>query len=318
MKLLRVISNLLRFDRTNWTALALCVFAAAIFWVFNALNKPYSTTLSLPLKVEFDEQRFATKEQIPPRLPVNVTGIGWELLRKTLGQKTTPITLSLERPQEVRRIPGASLAPQIASQLGGLQLNYVVLDTLRLSIESRVTRNLKLTADASRVSFRNGVGRTSPVVVLPDSVTLQGPASYVLTLPDSLIIQVPPRRVTATYRESLEVLIAHSEFILRDPPVAEVMFEVGPMVDWDCLIPLGLSRTSRLIADRDSVSLTLRIPRKDQERVPADAASISVSFSEPVWSTGDTAWIQPRIVGLPPYASLVRIDSIRLRKKLAR
>ncbi len=318
MKFLRVISNLLRFDRTNWTALALCVFAATVFWAFNALNKEYSTNLSLPLRVEFDEQRFASAERIPARLTVNVTGIGWELLRKNLGQKVPQIAIPLERPQEVRRIPGATLAPHVISQLGSLRLNFVVLDTLRLSIEPRVTRKLKLTADIQQVSFRPSMGRTGPVVVLPDSVLLEGPASFLQALPDSVVIQVPQRRVSANYRESLEVLLDHREFIIRNPPVAEVMFEVGLFVEWNSKVAMPVSRGSAYTVDRDSVQLTLRLPRQDQDRLVTDALAIGAHLPEVDFASRDSVWALPRLTGVPSYASVTHVDSVILRKKSVR
>ena len=313
MRFLRVISNLLRFDRTNWTALTLCLFAAAVFWIFNALNKDYSTNLSFPLLVEFDQSKYAVAEHIPAKLTVNVHGNGWELLRKSLGQKVPIVSIPLERPTEIRRIPGAALAPQVMSQLGSLQLNYVVLDTLRLFVEPRTSRKLKLAADVTQVAFRNNQGRISPVVVLPDSIQLEGPASYIHALADSILIVVPPRRITASYRENLEVRMDKSEFIQRNPPVVEVMFEVGPVITMTRQLPLILPRN--LLTSADSLSITLRIPGRDEARFDIDFSAITVSLPEIKLAKGDTVRVLPRLFGLPDYASVLRMDSVELRSR---
>ena len=68
MNFFRAISDLLRFDRTNWKALALCFFAAAVFWMFNALNKNYATNLRLPLEFEFDNTKYIAVEPLPASL----------------------------------------------------------------------------------------------------------------------------------------------------------------------------------------------------------------------------------------------------------
>lgn len=315
MRFFRVISNLLRFDRTNWTALTLCLFAAALFWIFNALDENYSSNLSLPLRLEFDQEKYATAERIPAKLAVNVNGKGWELLRNSLGQKVPVISIPLERPTEVRRIPGAAVAPLVASQLGSLQLNFVVLDTLRLHIEHRASRKLKLVADISRVTYRNNLGPISAPVVVPDSIQLEGPASYLEELGDEVVIQVPPIRVSASYRQSLEVQLDKNEFILRNPPVADVLFDVAPVVEISRRLRLPAPRLATLVASEDSVNVTLRIPGRDQDRFQTDFESVIVFIPDLNLAKGDTVRLLPRFVGLPDYAQVLHVDSVEVRRR---
>lgn len=304
----------MRFDRTNWKALALCLFAAAVFWIFNALNKNYSTNLSLPLRLEFDQIKYATAEPIPGRIMVNVSGNGWELLRKNLGQKVPVITLPLERPTETHRIPGSALAPQVVSQLGSLQLNFVVMDTLRLKIETRVSRKIPLVADISRITFKKNFGKISPVVILPDSVLLEGPKSFVESLADSIIINVSSNRVGSHFRESLEVVVDHGEFIARNPPVAEVLFEVGPILEVQRSLVLTAPKGPGFEFDPDTVVCTLLIPEKNQERFQSDGAAMAAAFPSVKLKKGDTLRGLPVLSGVPDYAILIRVDSIELRK----
>lgn len=315
MKLLRVISNLLRFDRTNWKAFALCLFAAAVFWIFNALNKNYSTNLPLPLRVEFDETRYAAAEAIPSQLTVNINGIGWELLRKNLGQKVPVVTLPLERPADVHRIPGTALVPQVVSQLGALQLNYVVLDTLRLSIEPKVSRKIKLAVNLEGLTFKKNLGRISPVVVLPDSLILEGPKSYIDAVGETLPLNVVGKRIGGHYRESLEVLFEHSEFISRNPPVAEVMFEVGPITRLSLQLAITLPRNTGLISDQDSITCSMIIPQRNAAQFATDHSLMTVSLPPIKLEKGDSARVLPVIAGVPAYANEIHIDSILVRKQ---
>jgi len=314
LKLLRVITSLLRFDRTNWTALALCLFAAAIFWIFNALNKDYDTQLSIPLRVEFDQARFASAQVTPTKLDLNIHGNGWELLRNSLGYKTPVISIPIERPAGVHHIPGSALAPYVISQLGGLKLNFVVLDTLRLWIEPRATRKLKLVADIGRVSYRGNVGRISPVVILPDSILLEGPQNYLQELSDTLVIELPPRRVTAQYRETLEVRLKRGEFIHRDPPVVEVIFDVGPVVVLSLYLPVP--RHAVWVADKDSVAVAIRIPDRDRDRFADELLRISARLPEVTAQKGQSIRVAPEVDGLPDYAVVASLDSIELTKRL--
>ncbi len=314
MNFLRVITSLLRFDRTNWTALTLCLFAAAIFWIFNALNKDYDTQLSIPLRIAYDEAHFATAQAIPPTLDVNIHGNGWELLRNSLGYKAPVISIPLEKPAGVHRIPGIALAPSIINQLGALKLNFVALDTLRLWIEPRATRKVKLVADIRRVTYRENIGRISPVVILPDSILLEGPLNYLEELADTLVIEVPPRRVTAQYRETLEVRLKQGEFIRRDPPVAEVMFDVGPVVVLS--MRLAVPRQPTWAADKDSVMISLRIPGRDRQRFEEQLAGISARLPDINVPKGQSIRVTPEVDGLPDYAVVTSLDSLELTKRL--
>ncbi len=317
MKFLRAIISLLRFDRTNWTALALCVFAAIIFWTFNALNKEYASNLSVPLRIEFDEDQFAAAKEIPVKLTVNVSGNGWDLLRASLNQKSSVITIPIERPTEVHRIPGAILAPQVVSQLGPLKLNFVVSDTLRLSIEQKTTRHLKLVADISKVNFRANMGQISPALVLPDSIRLEGPSSYLTALPDSLNIEVPRRLITAHYRETLEVRMEHSEFIKRDPPVVEIFFEVGLVRNVSLRLPLiEPNKVFGMATDQDSITCIFQIPHRDQARFKTDSTALTAILPVVRIQKGDSIRVAPLLGGLPSYAKIVHVDSVTLQRKL--
>lgn len=312
MKFLRALVSLLRFDRTNWTALALCLFAAAVFWVFNALNKDYDTQVSLPIRLEYDESRFAPAERIPALLAVNIHGNGWELLRNSLGYNTPVVSIPLERPAGTHRIPGSALAPNVIPQLGNLKLNFVVLDTLRLRLEPRMTRKIRLVADLGRVTFRQNTGRVSPVVILPDSVLLDGPQSYLQALPDTLIITLPARRVGAQYRETLEIYLPGGEFIRRDPPVAEVLFDVGAVTT--LVLRLPVERKSGLTGEPDSISLSVQLPTRDRDLFRID--SLTVTLPSVDVPKGESVRVMPHVAGLPPFATLISVDSLELTRRL--
>lgn len=313
MNFIHALISLLRFDRTNWTALALCVFAAGVFWIFNALNKNYSTNLSLPLHLTFDETKYAPSAEIPVKLTVNVNGNGWELLRKSLDQESG-IRIPLEHPTEVHRITGSSLAPQVIGQLGALQLNFVVLDTLHLAIEERVTRTVKIKADISNVTYRGNMGRVSEISIRPDSILLEGPASLLAALPDTLTLLVPRRLVGASYREELEVALKKSEFIRRDPPIVEVRFEVGPMAHVTVRLPLPHPQAG-LVVNRDSINLTVMLPQRDVVRVTSDSSALSATLPPLALQKGDSVKTIPAISGLPPFAALEQVDTVLVTRK---
>ncbi len=315
MNLFRAISNLLRFDRTNWKALALCIFAAAIFWIFNALNKNYSTNVRFPLEFEFDNAKYIPVDPLPAMLILNVSGNGWELFRQSLGLKVPNIALSLERPVETRKIVASTLSPVVASQIGSLTVNYIVSDTLRLKIEPRVLRKIKLVADLKDVTFKNNFDRISPVVILPDSILIEGPKSLVEKFSDTLEVKITASRISNSYRESVEIKIPNGDLIKRNPLVVEVIFDVGPMVEMVRSIKLNVPRMPWATeVDHDSVQCVFLIPQKEHERFLSDITVASAALYLVELKKGETKSLLPLIQGVPAYAKLLHADSVKMKK----
>ena len=315
MNFLRAISNILRFDRTNWIALALCFFAAGVFWIFNALNKNYATNLKFPLQFEFDNTKYIAVEPLPGTLVLNVSGNGWEILRKSLGVKVPSIAMTLERPVDTHKIVANTLSPIVAGQIGPLQVNYVVTDTLRLKIEPKAKRKTKLQARLKDISFRKNFGRTSPVVILPDSVSLEGPKSIIESLSDAILLNVTGSRINSNFRENVEIPVPNNELISRNPPVAEVMFEVGPMEESNRPVKLRMPKSPwGTEIEGDSVRCIFTFPQKDHERFLVDAAKLYVSFEMREIQKGETKSFLPTLNGLPSYATLLHVDSVKVKK----
>jgi hypothetical protein len=315
LKFLRAISNVLRFDRTNWKVLSLCFFAAAIFWMFNALNKDYATNVRFPLQIEFDDTKYIAVEPLPPNLMLNVQGNGWEILRRRLGIKVPKISLAFERPADARKIPAATLSPMAATQIGSLHLNFIVTDTLRLKIEPKISRKLRLAAWVKNVAFRKNLGRTSRVVILPDSVELLGPKSLIESLPDSIMLNVTGSRVNTNFRENVEVVVPHNDLISRNPPVAEVMFDVGPVEEIAKQVPLRMAKVPWGVeVELDSVKCVFLVPQKDRETFMKEQLYTTVAFNYDSIRKGQTLSLLPDLKGLPAYAQVIRIDSVKIKK----
>ncbi len=315
MNFFRAISNVLRFDRTNWKALALCAVAAAVFWIFNALNKEYSTNLKFPLQFAFDEARYVPVDPLPGTITVNVKGNGWDLLRKSLGYKIQHIIVDIERPAETKKIAGAALAPVVAGQIAPLLINFTVTDTLRFKIEPKASRTVRLIASLNNVSFRKGLGRTSSVTILPDSISVEGPKTIIDSLSDPVVLNVTGTRVDANFRTNVEVDLAHKQLIRRNPPVAEVMFEVGPVEEVSRQVKLKVAKAPwGMEFDKDSVQCIFQVPQKDLLRFSQDVAATFLTFKLEEMTKGEVRSYLPEIYDVPSYSVVTHVDSIKVKR----
>jgi hypothetical protein len=307
MNILRIFVNLFRFDRANWKVVSLCVLTAMVFWIFNAFNKNYSTNVRFPLLFEFDGEKYAPAEHLPKSVNLNVSGNGWDLFRKHLGVKVQPVIIPLERAKEIKKIVGSTLAPMLATQVGNLKINYVVTDTLYLQVDERDSHRYKLVADISGITFRNGYGRISPVVVLPDSIELDGPQSRLHALDDSIVLVLNDKNLSDNFRTEAEVEFTGSEFVKRNPPVVQIMFEVNQVVNIKKNIKVIVARSARQDVT-DSVEAVFQIPAGREEDFNVQSREILSEVRTKQFEKFHAAL--PKVKNIPPYALLLRVDSV--------
>lgn len=309
VKILSILASLFRFDRPNWTAAGLCVLASVVFWIFNSLNKPYSTNIKFPLLFEFDGEKYAVAGPLPKSINLNVSGTGWDLFRKRFGLKVPPILVPLEHPNEIQKIVGSTLEPLLAGQVGSLKINFVVTDTLHLAIDKKDSHRYKLVADISNLNFREGYGRTSRVVVLPDSVRVEGPERILHALPDSLILKVNGQDVAEDFRDEDEIIFLGSELVKREPAIAQIMFEVAEVKTVEVKLKVKADNPSAL--SYDSITAVFQVPTAHFSDFKEQSKGIYTQVNSKFYT--HSRKVLPRLVNIPAYAHPLRIDSVLLR-----
>ena len=224
----------------NIRVITLCIVAAATFWFLNALNDTYSTTLKYPLVFSYDTEKYIPLEQPPEYIQINVSGIGWNLFRNSLGIKVTPVNFKLQNDSEIKKIPGNSILGTLSDQLDEFDVNFILTDTLFVNIDSRATRRFKLAIDSSAIKLNEQYWLSSSLRYSPDSVTLQGPESILSQMGDVLTINIPQSDIDENYNEDIPIEFENSRLISRDPPTMNVVFGVEEYTTSDINVPLEL------------------------------------------------------------------------------
>lgn len=314
MNFVRVFKNFFQFNRTSWKAIILCFLAAAIFWLFSAFNKNHTTTIRFPLRFEFDNQRFVSVNPLPQHISINVSGSGWELFRKTLGIKLPELVIPLERPSETKKLLTSTLTPILTSQLGRLQIIYMVTDTLQVYLDEKTSKTFRLSIDLSNVRYREGFGNTGLVEVVPDSVVIDGPQSIIKLIPDTIALPMQGKQISKSFSDELEVPLFNSESINRNPPVISVSVEVGKVETIEA--SLKVKTVNRPGALRsfftDSVKVILLIPVGQSEDFRGKLSQVNAILDLKDAQRGSFQ-IYPKIIGLPIYAQVVSIDSVSFK-----
>ncbi len=312
MRLFNSILNILRFNRRNWRAVVLCIFAATIFWFFNALNKSYTTNINFPLRFDYDQQNFVPVKALPRQVRVNVTGNGWDLFKRSTGVKRIPLEIPLERPSEVKKIVGSSLPVFFSSQIEGLELNFVLTDTLFVDLEPKAGRWVRLTMDSLQFNLKKGYGLASDVTIDPDSIFVEGPQPIINRIKEPFRLQLRQRNIDEDYSEDVEIDLPESDIIKRDPPTVMVTFHVDKMITLKDSLLLTRENKPATVSEVEKryIPVTVAVPESLLSHASLDSARAVLDLKN---FTKGMARILPHVKGLPRFVEVIEIDSVSIK-----
>ena len=314
MNIINGIINLFRFDKTNWKAVVLCLIAATVFWFFNALNKVHTATLSFPIKFKYNESLYIPVKNLPERVLLNITGIGWDLLRKSVGFKVVPLLITLDRPSELKKLPPGSLLALATAQFDQLKINHVVSDTLMVSIDRRKTKKVKLFVTKTQFHLAENYGISSVVHITPDSILIGGPSSVLNQIPDSIPLQIPDKIFDKDVTIEANIILPIKDGIMLNNESAQVKFQVSNFIEQTKKIKIVVfpAPPFRYQLSADSVLVNFRIPNTLKDSLEhANRLFAVVDLQD--YEVGITKTI-PSIKGSIPFAHIVSIDSVTLKK----
>lgn len=213
----------------NIKTFLVCLLAATFFWLMNVLNKDnYSIKLSYPLEVQYDNAAFVPLQPLPKRVSVNVSGNGWNLLRKSwLNFNALPVIYRVNNPNKSSYINSTTLTDQITELFPDLHVNYVVSDTFELSFERKIRRIIPIRVDSLGINMQEGYVISSIINVSPSLISIDGPVSLVRAYPDTIRIRIPTPKIQNNFDESLSIPLAASPLVEVSHRDVYVSFEVA-------------------------------------------------------------------------------------------
>jgi hypothetical protein len=296
----------------NWKVIVLCISAATIFWFFNALNKDYTTSINYPVGFLYDHDQFIATKPVPEEIQINVSGGGWNLIRRSGFFNTRPIIINLENPAEQKQISGNSLRATLSDQLTEFKLNFVVTDTVYLSITNRIKKKFPIIVDSLAISMRNDYRIISNISAAIDSVEIDGPDEYVMALPDSIIIKPIDDDIDDNFNEEISITL-QNPLLIAIPSEINVQFLVARFVriTKDFVIQTkNFPPDSTLLLENPIITLSFIIQNGIEDQILDEDFSIVADLQRMVMVDST---IQPLIKKYPAYISNIEMESGRVK-----
>jgi|TARA_B110000046_G_scaffold153008_1_gene162375 hypothetical protein len=265
----------------NWKVVLFSIMGATTFWLFRALNKSHSALISYPIEFVFNKDSTVVMNPLPTAIKIDVSSGGWNLFRRTLIFSAEPLKLELDNPSEVNFLTQSFLSPIVEDQLEGLTINYIVTDTLFLSIERKITKRMRLKVDSLSLSLKEDHQLSSSIAIQPDHVVLIGPESIINSFETDFYITPDENRIDEDFDGRVEVPIVFEDLIQSDPSEVNVRFEVDKFKNVKIGVPIILQNfpTNRVPTLLDSiVNLTYRVKESLEEEFSAEDFHVVLDY----------------------------------------
>jgi hypothetical protein len=266
----------------NWKVVLLSIIGATTFWCFNALNKDYSARINYPIEWVFDRDSTIIMEPLPTVVMIDVTSGGWNLVRKTLLLFNTPISIELDNPSEIGFYTRSSMLPIVKEKLNGLNVNFLITDTLHINIERKISKKVAIKIDSISLSLENSYRITSPIKIQPDSVVFVGPKVYLDTLNDNYYIYSKESEIDENYDESMEVYVPDGYYIVSLPSEVNVKFNVQKYDRLKITIPIeevNFPSDSSVRLSRTEVDVVFTVLNSERREFNEEDFAITADYS---------------------------------------
>lgn len=214
---------------SNLKVVVLCIAAATTFWILNALNKDnYTTIVDYPIAWDYDKTKFMAVQPLPESFPIQISGNGWDLLRKYFNLNESPFVINLAEPSSSGYILTADLKRPLGDFITPTNLIGALEDSIYYKIDKIKTRKLDLVIDTTSFTLARNVAIDGSVSFTPNQVSVTGPTSLLDVFEGKFMVTLGESRISQNFQKSVPVEIDKNleEFISVEEENVEVSFAV--------------------------------------------------------------------------------------------
>tara|TARA_B100000676_G_scaffold119211_1_gene118750 strand:+ start:635 stop:1534 length:900 start_codon:yes stop_codon:yes gene_type:complete len=208
-----------------------CFVVGFFIWLFNELNNRSDATILYPIDFKYEDNDELFVVDAPPKfIDISINGTGWNLLRNLLKLNIKSAEYNINKPTQTKFILSSSLFPNISQSLEGVNLNYVVTDSILFNIELKSNRSLKIIVDTSDISFRDNFERVGNLLTSHNEIKVEGPQSIIKSLDDEYIVKIEDQNIDSDYDEEIKIEDL-DKFLTPNPDIINLSFKVSEFIN---------------------------------------------------------------------------------------
>lgn len=214
---------------SNLKVVVLCIAAATTFWILNALNKDnYTTIVDYPLAWDFDQEKYMAVQPLPESFPIEISGDGWDLLRKYFRLNEPAFIINLAEPSSRGFILTSDLKRPLGDFISPTTLIGALEDSIHYHIDRIETRNLDLVVDSTSFSLAKNVEIDGAINFSPKQVSVTGPSSFLDLFGGEFLVRLNENRISGNFQKSVPVELDKklAEFVSLEEGTVDVSFSI--------------------------------------------------------------------------------------------
>ncbi len=214
---------------SNLKVVVLCIAAATTFWILNALNKDdYNTIVDFPIEIVYDQNQFVAVAGLPKTLEIEISGNGWDLLRKYFNFNNDSYPIELSNPASQNYVLTANFKRSLGEFLSPTQLVSVLEDSLKYKIDKIKSIKVKPVLDSSSFSLGKNYRIIDQITFSPEEILLTGPSSILDSLTGSFPISLGENRINKSIDKQIPLTVPENlgNLVQIEQEEIRVKFEV--------------------------------------------------------------------------------------------
>jgi hypothetical protein len=231
-------------DKNRIMVFLVCLSIATTLWLFNALSKDYTATVSYPVKfINSPANRFMA-EKTPERLDLLIAAQGFTLLRFKLLPfipvkiDVGEITKNVETTSGTFNVNSRNLIPQITEQLNGeIKISNIDPEVITIVLDSLASKTVPVELDVN-VQFEPQFNLKSPITTVPKEVKITGPAILLRKITVLKTKVNVANKVNSSIEQEIELI--HPEKTTTSPDKVTLFVDVEKYTEKELKIPITI------------------------------------------------------------------------------
>jgi hypothetical protein len=267
------------------------------------MNKhKYTDDISYPIEISYDGEMVVPVSRIPSKIRLNATGEGWNFLRKAVGFNVTPITYGPQGLPKRKFITGEELLAVAKEQIDGININYLLEDTIFLNFDYLAHKKVPLKLDMEKLSLAPNHKITGEIIIKPDSVLFTGPLKKTKNLPDSFMLSLPYKNIKdGEFSDEVKIDFKPDPSLKMNVNNVHVSFFTTLYFPESVTVnihPLNFPSNNSVVLTRRQLTLNYFVPEMDRDKTSSEDFDVFLDFTKinPADST-----IKPMLMKRPDY-----------------
>lgn len=283
---------------TEWIIFSISLLTAVIVWLVYNLSQPYSTFMDFPVNITSNIPGYESRAEADQRIVVRGKASGFYILfrKATFGSEPLEIRVDgrfmipIDESNHSFAVATSNLRKELSSSFDGfVDMEYVLTDTITLSLTPTLKKKVPVRADAS-LSCAPQYEIYNELTLKPDSVYISGTASMVSSIDAVWTEKIDRSGMDGNIQGLVNIIKING----LDISVPAVTYHLGirRYVEENVTVPVkvkNLPADRRAVLFPDYVTLTFRRWYPLAGRVDADDFEVAIDYDQFITAYGSTA-----------------------------